>query len=193
MFCTVCGTQLRDGVKFCTKCGAKAKIPVMPQAAVPPQASVPPPPVYAPPAPAQKSAAGTVVAVIAVAAVLCVVGMLAFGGGAGNIARSVGNATNTWKGYHDFDSFSRAADVDELFGKKLTEEAFRAFVVLGILFSAEMQWDLVTGSKLTERYGVPESLRKNYNYLVKRSGTAGSTSRCACFNGEVWVVLSWQE
>jgi hypothetical protein len=80
MFCTVCGTQLRDDVKFCTKCGAKAKIPVMPRAAVPPQASVPPPPVYVPPAPAQKSAVGTVVAVIAVAAVLCVVGMLAFGG-----------------------------------------------------------------------------------------------------------------
>ncbi|GMO50712.1 MAG: hypothetical protein Pg6C_14850 [Treponemataceae bacterium] len=102
-------------------------------------------------------------------------------------------SVNVWKGYDDFDSFSRAADMDEFLGEKLTEEAFRGLLVLGWLFSDEIHLDIVSGNKLTERYEVPESLRRNYQYLVKRDRVKGSMTYCAWFNGETWAVVYWNE
>ena len=59
--CTQCGAELRDGIAFCTECGAKVAAPQPPQQAAPPtspaapvyQASPPRQPVYQAPPPQQ--------------------------------------------------------------------------------------------------------------------------------------------
>jgi hypothetical protein len=98
-----------------------------------------------------------------------------------------------WKGFKDFDSFSRAADMDEFLGEKLSEEGFVGLVLLGAMFTDDINLDIVSGDKLTQRYNVSTTLRANYNYLVKRSGIDGSTTYCAFFYGDNWVVVYWKE
>ena len=101
-----------------------------------------------------------------------------------------------WQGYSSFGSFSKAADMDEFLGRPLDEGSFRALMALafmGSAFSSDINFDIVSGSKLTERYGVSQSLRRDYNYLVKRNGIKGTTSYIAYFNGEVWLVLRYKE
>jgi hypothetical protein len=98
-----------------------------------------------------------------------------------------------WKGYGDFDSFSRAADVDEFLGEKLTKEGFVAIALLGAMYTDKISLDIVSGDKLTQRYNVSSALQTNYDYLVKRSGINGSTTYCAYFNGDNWVVIYWKE
>jgi hypothetical protein len=101
----------------------------------------------------------------------------------------VSSVLNTWKGYEDFDSFSRAADMDEFIGEKLTEEGFAALVLLGAMFTDDIDLDIVSRDKLTQRYNVSTTLRTHYNYLVKRNVINGSTTYCAYFNGDNWVVV----
>jgi hypothetical protein len=104
-----------------------------------------------------------------------------------------------WQGYETFESFSKAADMDELWGYPLDEEDFgmiMALAFLGNMFSGadnNINFDMVSGPKLTERYGVSEALRKNYDYLVKRSGIKGTTTYIAYFSGSTWMVLYHKE
>jgi hypothetical protein len=103
-----------------------------------------------------------------------------------------------WQGYSSFASFSQAVDMDEFLGRTLNEDSFRALMALGFigsLFSGNdnIQYDMVSGSKLSERYGVSETLRSNYDYLAKRSFIKGTTSYIAFFNGNIWIVVSYKE
>jgi hypothetical protein len=121
-----------------------------------------------------------------VAAVLIVIVLLVYRGvSSGQFEFSKG-----WKGYSYFDSFSRAADMDEFLGEKLTEDQFVGLMVLGALFSDKMTMDIVSADKLTQRYEVPRSLSNAYRYLVKRFGTSGSTAYLAYSDGDRWYVVS---
>jgi len=99
-----------------------------------------------------------------------------------------------WKGYSSYDTFSKAVDVDEFLGKRVDENGFKA--LLGLAFLAQdgdkLSVDIVTGSKLTERYGVSETLRKDYNYLAKVSPIKGATNYAAYFNGDKWFVIKYK-
>ena len=101
----------------------------------------------------------------------------------------------TWQGYSSYATFAKAIDADEFLGKPLNESGFRS--LMGLAFLAqdgdELSVDIVSGSKLSERYGVSESLRRNYNYLSKVSPIKGATSYAAYFNSENWFVLKWKE
>jgi hypothetical protein len=94
------------------------------------------------------------------------------------------NSAKGWRGYSSFEAFAKAADMDEFLGKPLDEEGFAA--LMGLLFlgsfaSDEIGFDIVSGEKLGERYGVPAGLRR-YSYLVKKN-------YLAYYNGEVWIVV----
>ncbi|GMO64776.1 MAG: hypothetical protein Ta2A_12600 [Treponemataceae bacterium] len=96
-------------------------------------------------------------------------------------------AKQKWYGYETFGTFSKAADVDEFFGRPLDEEGFRTLLALAFFSSFlsddGVSFDFVSGNKLSERYGVSEKHRNDYNYLVS------STGSMAYFNGELWVVI----
>ena len=100
-----------------------------------------------------------------------------------------------WQGYSSYAAFSKAIDADEFLGRPLNESVFKS--LMGLAFFAQdgdkLSVDIVSGSKLTERYGVSESLRKNYNYLAKVSPIKGATSYAAYFNGDNWVVIKYKE
>ena len=100
-----------------------------------------------------------------------------------------------WQGYSSYASFSKAVDADEFLGRPLDESGFRALMALAFLYQDGEQFsvDIVSGSKLTERYGVSESLRRDYNYLGKISPIKSATSYAAYFNGDNWVVIQWKE
>ena len=100
----------------------------------------------------------------------------------------------TWQGYSSFSSFSRAIDADEFLGRPLDENGFRSLMALAFFAQDgdKLSIDMVSGSKLTERYGVSDSLRGNYNYLAKISPIKSVTSYAAYYNGELWVVLQWK-
>jgi hypothetical protein len=137
------------------------------------------PPPYA--APAKSHAPrNTLIAVLALALIATLV------------ALAYKNAS-PWRGYEDFDSFARAGNFEEAFGKPLTEEEFKAVMSLASfasLFSDEIQSDTMSGEQLTERYGVSQTLRKKYNYLVKPVYANDTTARIAYFDDGKWVVLS---
>jgi hypothetical protein len=80
--------------------------------------------------------------------------------------------------------------MDEFLGEKITEDQFIALMVLGGLFTDEITMDIVSADKLTQRYEVPPSLRDAYKYLVKGSGTSGSTAYLAYSDGSRWYVIS---
>jgi hypothetical protein len=105
----------------------------------------------------------------------------------------ISSALNGWKGFKDFESFSRAAKMDELLGVKLSEEEFAALILLGALFSDKINLDMVNGDNLTQKYNVSTGLRSRYNYLVKRGGNNNLTIYFAYFNGVNWFVVSWKE
>jgi hypothetical protein len=93
-----------------------------------------------------------------------------------------------WQGYKDFDSFSLAVNFNEFLGESFSEEIFLAFIAAVSMASVvykDIQFDVVSGEKLTKRYGVPLSLRREYNYLVEQDG-----SKIACSYAAAWVVLS---
>jgi len=103
-----------------------------------------------------------------------------------------------WKGYSSYASFSKAADIDEFLGEPLNEDGFQALMSLVLLASFysdddKISVDIVSGQKLTERYGVSESMRRDYNYLTKTNGIKGTTSYIAYFNGSNWIVLKYVE
>ena len=100
-----------------------------------------------------------------------------------------------WQGYSSYASFSKAIDADEFLGRPLNESGFKSLMALGFLAQDgdKLSVDIVSGSKLTERYGVSESLRKNYNYLAKISPIKGATSYAAYYNGNAWVVIKYKE
>jgi hypothetical protein len=124
--------------------------------------------------------------VLAVTAVLIVIGILVYlGAPSGTLGFS-----NGWRGFKDFDSFSRAADMDEFLGEKITEDQFAALLLIGSLFTDTMTMDIVSAEKLTQRYEVPRSLSGSYRYLIKGSGTGGSESYLAYSNGDRWYVVS---
>jgi hypothetical protein len=102
-------------------------------------------------------------------------------------------ALNGWKGFKDYDSFSKAANMDELLGVKLTEDEFAALILLGSIFSDNINLDIVSGDNLTQKYNVSTGMRSRYNYLVKRGGNNDSTIYFAYFNGDYWVVILWKE
>ena len=118
----------------------------------------------------------------------------------GGIAYFVMINTNTnfnlavWQGYSSYASFSKAVDVDEFLGRPLNENSFKTLMALASIVSDDdkLSVDIVSGSKLTERYGVSESLRKNYNYLSKISPVIGVMSYVAYFNGSNWVVIKYK-
>jgi hypothetical protein len=98
---------------------------------------------------------------------------------------------NAWKGYADFESFRRASNLDEFFGEPITEEGFLGLMglaALGSLFDEDIEFDIVSGKKLTTKYGVPATLRKDCQYLVK-DGINGR-DLFACSYNVVWVVMS---
>jgi hypothetical protein len=108
-------------------------------------------------------------------------------------------ASTSWRGYPSFESFSRAANFDEFLGEPLTGETFKVLMDLaafayyysgGKLDNYEnIELDIVSGEKLTERYGVSRALRADNNYLIKRNVVTG-TAQIAYFNDDVWIVLS---
>jgi hypothetical protein len=108
-------------------------------------------------------------------------------------------ASTSWRGYPSFEAFSRAIDFDEFLGEPVTEETFKVFMGLAVFayyYSGgklddyeNIKLDVVSGEKLTERYGVSRELRANNNYLIKRSIITG-TGQIAYFNDDVWIVLS---
>jgi DNA-directed RNA polymerase subunit RPC12/RpoP len=100
-----------------------------------------------------------------------------------------------WKGYSSYESFAKAADMDEFLGRPLNEQGFISLMALAFFAQDgdKLSVDIVSGAKLTERYSVSETLRHNYNYLVKRSGIKGTTFYIAYFNGESWVVMYGKE
>jgi len=100
-----------------------------------------------------------------------------------------------WKGYSSFSTFSKAIDVDEFLGYTVDENSFQGILALAFLAQDgdKLSVDIVSGSKLTERYGVSESLRRDYNYLAKSSPIKGATSYAAYFNGDKWFVLKYKE
>jgi hypothetical protein len=114
-------------------------------------------------------------------------------------ASAVVIASTLWRGYPSFESFSRAADFDEFLGEPLTEETFK--VLMGLATFAyyysggklndyeNIKLDIVSGEKLTERYGVSRALRADNNYLIKRN-IITKTGQIAYFNDNVWIVLS---
>jgi hypothetical protein len=109
------------------------------------------------------------------------------------LAALVYKSSSPWRGFADFDSFARAANFEEAFGEPLTEEGFKMVISLASfasLFSDEIQSDTMSGEQLTERYGVSQTLRKKYNYLVKPIYANDTTGRIAYFNEGKWVVLS---
>jgi hypothetical protein len=103
-----------------------------------------------------------------------------------------------WQGYSSYAAFSKAADMDEFLGSPLDESGFMSLMSLVFLAQFLVQdedkisVDIVSGSKLTERYGVSESLRRNYNYLTKISPIKSAKSYIAYFNGDNWVVLIYK-
>jgi hypothetical protein len=107
--------------------------------------------------------------------------------------------STAWRGYPSFESFSRAADFNEFLGEPVTEETFKVLMGLaafayyysgGKLDNYEnIKLDIVSGEKLTERYGVSRALRADNNYLIKRSVFTG-TGQLAYFNDDVWIVFS---
>jgi hypothetical protein len=122
----------------------------------------------------------------AAAVVLIVIAALAYwGASSGKFG-----VANGWRGFQDFDSFSRAADMDEFLGEKITEDEFMLIMTLGGLFTDTMTMDIVSADKLTQRYEVPPSLRDAYKYLVRRSQTSGSTVYLAYTDGSRWYVIS---
>jgi hypothetical protein len=100
-----------------------------------------------------------------------------------------------WQGYSSYTTFAKAIDLDEFLGQPLDEGGLQALMTLAVFTQDgdKLSADIVSGSKLTERYGVSESLRRDYNYLAKISPIKGATSYAACFNGENWVVLKYKE
>ena len=103
-----------------------------------------------------------------------------------------------WQGYSSYTSFSKAADIDEFMGQLLTENSFKSIMALALLGSfynqnENVDIDIVTGSKLTERYKVSEALRRDYNYLINRIGIKGTYSYYAYFNGNSWLVIRYRE
>jgi hypothetical protein len=80
--------------------------------------------------------------------------------------------------------------MDEFLGEKITEEQFMLIMTLGGLFTDAMTMDIVSADKLTQRYEVPRSLSDAYKYLVKGSGTSGSTAYLAYSDGSRWYVIS---
>ena len=100
-----------------------------------------------------------------------------------------------WKGYPSFATFIKAIDFDEFMGYPVDETGFHALVVLAFMNQDNDKFsvDIVSGSKLTERYGVSESHRKSYNYLTKISPIKGATSYAAYFVDDKWVVIIYKE
>jgi hypothetical protein len=167
--------------------------PAPPQRAPPaPQPVYTPPPVYAapsaPPVYASPPAKKHVLRNVLIAVVLVAVA-----------AGALVNVSTSWRGYSSFESFSRAANIDEFLGEPVTEETFKllmGFATFAYYFSGgklenyeNIELDIVSGEKLTERYGVSRELRANNSYLIKRD-VITATGRIAYFNDDVWVVLS---
>ena len=103
-----------------------------------------------------------------------------------------------WRGYSSYESFAKAANIDEFLGNPINEEGFKSLMALAFLGqffspSDDVQINIVSGTKLTEIYSVPESLWHNYDYLFKESNKKGSTNYIAYFNGENWVIVYWIE
>jgi hypothetical protein len=119
-------------------------------------------------------------------------------GGIGYFIMTKSNTTfnlAVWQGYSSYTTFSKAIDADEFLGRPLDEQGLK-LILLAAVFSKDSEkisGDIVSGSKLTERYGVSESLRANYNYLAKISPIKGATSYVAYFNGDNWVVVKYKE
>jgi hypothetical protein len=100
-----------------------------------------------------------------------------------------------WQGYSSYAAFSKAIDADEFLGRPLDENGFKSLMALSFFAQDgdKLTIDIVSGSKLTERYGVSETLRKDYNYLAKVSPIKGATSYAAYFNGTNWVIIIYKE
>ena len=123
------------------------------------------------------------------------------------------SGSDSWKGYDDFKSFSRAADLEELFGYPIEDENVLKGItaasdsmslissLTNLVFGkdislADIETDVVSDWKLSDRYNVPKSLLDNYFYLVKRSGKENSISYiavCAKDRRDRWTVISWKE
>jgi hypothetical protein len=164
--------------------GFSAAQPQTAHSAPRPQPAYTPPPVYASP-PAKKHALRNVLIALAV--------LIAVAAGAAV------RVSTSWRGYPSFESFSHAADFNEFLGEPLTEETFK--VLMGVVVFAynysggkldnyeNIKLDIVSGEKLTERYGVSRALRADNNYLIKRN-VVTETAQIAYFNDNVWIVLS---
>jgi hypothetical protein len=122
---------------------------------------------------------------------------------------------DSWKGYGDFTAFSRAADLEELFGYPVDDENVLNQITdvsdsLSLLSSlaelflgkdtsvlSDIKTDLVSDWKLAERYNVPKALlNAEYKYLVKRTGKIDSVSYiavCSKDRSDRWTVISWKE
>lgn len=101
MFCPKCGTQLPDGSKFCSKCGAKIA-PAQPVAAAAPASGAAPDPtvVPQPSVPQPKRNVGPLVALAVAAVVIVAIALFALRGCGGkgyssaeDLAQAAGNAT----------------------------------------------------------------------------------------------------
>jgi hypothetical protein len=199
-FCGNCGTKLNDKIKFCPQCGTKANISsslensatveIEPKNQNSTLSDVIPPIAHETIPRKINWILITSIVLIATMAIIFVPKIM------DNQSNKIPNVSLAiWKGYSSYETFAKAADVDEFLGRPLNEQGFRALMALAFFAQdgEKLSVDIVSGAKLTERYGVSEALRHNYNYLVKRSGIKGTTYYIAYFNGESWVVIYGKE
>ena len=196
MFCTQCGNKIEDGAVFCTACGVKIEQTFAAENTAR---------TYAEPTGSAYSGVQTgvqtpvktkerkpvvIVGVIVGAVILAFVAILI---GVYNSKTTFNLAV--WQGYSSYAAFARAIDADEFLGRPLDEDGFYALMTLAFFAQDDDRYsfDIVSDSKLTERYGVSASLRDNYYYLAKVSPVKGATSYAAYFNGDNWVVLKYKE
>lgn len=200
MFCTSCGNQIENNSDFCTNCGTKIGST---QSARPVQNIA-----------ANASKKHGIKAPIIIVSAIAVIVVIAV------ILINIHDDLPPWEGYSSYESFAEAADLDEILGVgfQLDEDYFYgllagAFVgsilepfissFLGIDIKINAEVDMVTGSKLTEKYKVPAELRRNCDYLVRRSGIMGSPTFLAVnFDSEKfgipvrirqWIVIKYKE
>jgi len=202
MFCTNCGSNISEGAAFCTSCGQATN-------GAPPQSSPPP-------AKKTKKKALVVLGILAavVVAVIATVVIIDY-------IRAMNMPL--WEGYSSFEDFAGAAELnDNLPVVNLSEKGFYAlmgsafaghllepiinvlFAPMGINITVTADFDLIDGPKLSTKYRVPPELRKNYNYLVRRTGIEGSKTYLAIhFDSEKvfgvsipfskWIVMVYEE
>jgi hypothetical protein len=141
--------------------------------------------VYTPPQPTARVSKNKpiILAVVAVALVLIIIGV--------NYRDEIVSAFSDWQGFENFEDFSKIFPSDNFLGREITEEEFSSSMILlttpigKALLANQVSFDIVSGDLLTERYKVPKTLRKKYNYLINRQ-----TRKVAFFDGETWIVIA---